>query len=446
MTIWSPRLAAGEGPIYVRIADQLERDVADGVLVAGSRLPTHRELARRLGVTVVTITRAYAEAAERGLVETAVGRGSFVRAPRRAGTTASREIDLATNVVAAPDRVLTRELTQRLTTMLATSYGAAGGSDRHRAAGAMWLARTRRDAAAERVLVTSGAQQGLLAAIAAQTKPGDTLLAEAVTFHGVRAIASLLHLKLEAVAIDRHGMLPDALEQAAKRRGTKVVYVTPTLQNPIGAVMPDKRRRDIAAVADRHGLGIIEDDVYGFLVDDAPAPITSHVAGVFVTGCGKSLVPALRVGFLLAPDALLPRIQSVLAATTLFPSPLGAEIAASWIEDGTAERIVAEKRAGIASRNRLARRILGRDAGHSDERSPHLWLDLPRRWSADAFEDELRARGVRVAGARAFATGPEVPRAARICLGAPQTAGELETALHIITTALRGEERIESVV
>jgi DNA-binding transcriptional MocR family regulator len=446
MTIWSPRLTQSDGPIYVSIADQLERDVADGLLVAGSRLPTHRDLARRLGVTVVTITRAYAEAAERGLVETAVGRGSFVRAPRRETTNAAREIDLATNVVAAPDRVLTKELVQRLTAMLATSYGAAGGSERHRAAGATWLARTRRDAVAERVLVTAGAQQAMLAAIAAQTKPGDTLLTEAVTYHGIRAIASLLHLKLEAVAIDRHGLLPDALEQAARRRGTKVLYITPTLQNPTGAVMPEKRRRELAAVIDRLGIGLVEDDVYGFLAGDAPPPITSHVDGVFLTGCGKSLVPALRVGWLLAPDALLARIQSVLAATTLFPSPLGAEVAASWIEDGTADRIVAEKRHGITTRNRLARRILGKDAGHAHEQSPHLWLELPRRWSADAFEDELRSRGVRVTGARAFATGPEVPNAARICLGAPATAGELETALHIITSALRGEERVANVV
>ncbi|MBV9496314.1 MAG: PLP-dependent aminotransferase family protein [Acidobacteria bacterium] len=446
MTIWSPKLLASDAPIYVRIADRLERDVADGVLVAGSRLPTHRDLARRLGVTVVTVTRAYAEAAERGLVETTVGRGSFVRAQRRETASTSREIDLATNEVHASERTLPKELTQRLAAALNTSYGPAGGSDRHRAAGATWLARTHRDATPERVLLTTGAQQAMLAAIAAQTKPGDAVLAESVTFHGIRAIAALLHLKLEPVAIDRHGMLPDALAKAAKKRGAKIVYITPTLQNPTGVVMPEKRRRDLAAVADRHGLTILEDDVYGFLAEDAPAPITSHVEGVFLTGCGKSLAPALRVGWLLAPQALVPRIQSALAASTIFPSPLGAEIAATWIEDGTADKLVAEKRHTIANRHRLARRVLGRDAGGSDERSPHLWLELPRRWTPEGFEDELRARGVRVAGAHAFATGADVPRAARICLGSPATASELETGLHIITSVLRGEERVHSVV
>src|ERR1700755_3121275 len=79
MTIWTPRLRGGPGPIYARIADQLERDVAEGLLHPGTRLPTQRELARRLGLTVVTVTRAYAEAAERGLVDATVGRGTFVK-------------------------------------------------------------------------------------------------------------------------------------------------------------------------------------------------------------------------------------------------------------------------------------------------------------------------------------------------------------------------------
>jgi len=157
------------------------------------------------------------------------------------------------------------------------------------------------------------------------------------------------------------------------------------------------------------------------------------------------LAPALRVGWLLAPETLVPRIQAALGATTLFPSPLGAEIAASWIEDGTAERIVAQRRAAIAARQRLARRILGRAAGHADERSPHLWIELPRRWTPETFAEELRERGVRVAVAGMFATGLDVPRAIRVCLGAAGAA-DVETAMNVIATALEGEERMANVI
>jgi len=239
MTLWSPRLATTDAPIYLRIADQLERDVAEGLLVTGSRLPTHRDLARLLGVTVVTVTRAYAEAAERGLVETTVGRGTFVRAPRReSAAAAGREIDLSTNALEGPPPAITKELAQRLAGAMATPYGAAGGTERHRAAGAVWIGRQRPDAVPERVLVTAGAQHAIHAALAALTKPGDLVLTEAVTYHGIKSIAALLHVRLEAVRVDRHGLIPDALEQPARRRGARALYVTPTLHNPTGRIMP----------------------------------------------------------------------------------------------------------------------------------------------------------------------------------------------------------------
>src|SRR5260370_20170007 len=128
--------------------------------------------------------------------------------------------------------------------------------------------------------------------------------------------------------------------------------------------MSEKRRRDVADVAARRGITIVEDDVYGFLAD-APPALTSHVpdSGIFLTGLGKRERPALRVGYLLAPAALLPRIHGALSASTLFTSPIGAEIAATWIEDGTAARAAAEKRREIAVRHRLARRILGKRIG-----------------------------------------------------------------------------------
>jgi len=79
MTIWEPRLAGRKGPRYLAIVEALTEDVASGDLKQGSRLPTHRDLADQLGLTVGTITRAYAEAARRGLVSGEVGRGTFVR-------------------------------------------------------------------------------------------------------------------------------------------------------------------------------------------------------------------------------------------------------------------------------------------------------------------------------------------------------------------------------
>ena len=430
MTIWSPRLPNSAAPIYGRIADALERDVRSGMLIAGSQLPTHRELARELGITPVTVTRAYAEAARRGLVESSTGRGTFVRTSRRDATAIAEDVDLATNTVNVPIPAPSPAMLQRAGTMLVHGlYATGAGTERHRAAGAAWIGR-RTDPA--RVVVTAGTQHALFLALAATTKPGDTLMTEALTYHGAKAAAALLHLRLEPVEMDRYGILPDALERAARSRSAKVLYTIPTLHNPTATIMPEKRRRELAAAAERLGITIIEDDVSGFLLDKTPPPVAAFAPDrtIFITGLGKAVAAAMRVGYLVAPDAILPRVHSALAANVLFSSPVLAEMASTWIEDGTAAKIVEQKRAEIAIRSRVARRILEGTTG--DPRALHLWLELPKRWTADAFVEEARRRRVRIASASSFAVTPEIPRAVRISIGSPASVPELETALHVI--------------
>lgn len=441
MTIWSPRLSETPDPIYARIADALERDVRAGVLMAGSQLPTHRELARDLGITPVTVTRAYAEAARRGLTESSTGRGTFVRTTRRE-TAIAAETDLATNFIAVPLPAPSRAMLERAGEALVSgTYGIGGGTERHRAAGAAWIGR-RIDPS--RVVVTAGTQHALFLAFAATTRPGDTVLTESTTYHGVKALAAMLGVRLAPLPLDRYGIVPDALERAARARTSKVLYLNPSLHNPTALVTPEKRRRELAAVADRHGLTFIEDDVCGFLLDKTPPPVAAFAPDrtIFLTGLGKAIAPALRMGYLTAPDALLNRIQQALAGSILFTSPIVAEMAATWIEDGTATRIVAQKREEVVLRNRVARRILPRLSG--DSHSAHLWLELPKRWTADAFVEEARRRRVRVASGATFAIGDEIPRAVRVSIGSPASVAELEAALHVLAGI--DEERHEETV
>jgi DNA-binding transcriptional MocR family regulator len=445
MTLWSPRLPETPDPIYSRIADALERDIRAGVLVPGSRLPTHRELARSLRITPVTVTRAYADAMRRGLVESMTGRGTFVRAAAaRRESVMAAETDLATNIVTVPLPAPSRALLERVGEVLTTStYASGAGTERHRAAGAAWIGR---DTDPARVVVTAGTQHALFLAFAATTRPGDVVLAEELTYHGAKAVASMLNIRLEPLPLDRYGIVPDALRRACRGRSpAKVLYTVPNLHNPTGLVMPETRRRELAGLAVAHGLTIIEDDVCGFLLEKTPPPLAAFAPErtIFLTGLGKALAPAMRVGYLTAPPALLPRVQAALGATILFASPALAEMAATWIEDGTAARIVTQKRAEVQLRNRLARRVLSRLGG--DARSPHLWMELPKRWTADAFVEEARRRCVRVAGAGSFAVGDHVPRAIRVSVGAPASIAELEQALHVLA-GISEERREEPVV
>jgi DNA-binding transcriptional MocR family regulator len=408
-------------------------------------------LAEALGITTVTVTRAYREAARRGLLASTVGRGTFVSIPGKGSEGALNalhdEIDLSSNVIHGGELPVSRELAARIAASFTPAYGAPEGSERHRAAGAAWLHRWRPDATARRVVVHAGAQQAMFSALAALARPGETVLCEAVVYPCLRLMAEMLRLRLEPLPMDRYGVLTDAFEQAAKAKSAKVAYLTPTLQNPTGTILPEKRRRELAASAAAHGVTIIEDDVYGFLVPEAPPPITSLDPDrhVFLTGLGKSVSASLRIGYTVSNEELAARMAAVVWTTTFFTSPTMAEVAATWIEDGTAARAAAAKRETIALRQRVARRVLGKRVT-GGETSPHLWLELPARHDAEEFAEQARARGVRVAPSSRFVVREEAVNAIRVSIGATESASRLETALQILAGLMDRAPRRTDVV
>jgi DNA-binding transcriptional MocR family regulator len=453
MTIWRPTLETDRrtGPVYLAIADQLARDLDAGKLKPGDRLPTHRDLAWKLGVTVGTVTRAYAEAERRGLIAGEVGRGTYIRergadAPAAAPPLADDGfVDLArsfpsdTRPHLAVGRVLTElasapELPQLL------GYAANLGLTAHRGAGAEWLKLRGLDVAPGEVAVTNGAQHAMTVAVGAVARAGDVVLTEQLTFYGMKALATMLSLRLHGVAMDEHGLLPEALDAACRQFSPKALYCIPTLQNPTAAVMPAERREAIAEICRRHGVVIVEDDIYGFLIPDAPPPLSrfSPDNSIYIASLSKSLAAGLRVGYIHAAPPLVDRIASGLRTTTWMATPLMAEIAARLIRSGEAVRLAQAQRAEAIARQAIAvERLAGFELA-THPASFHVWLKLPEPWRREEFTVQARQRGVGVASAEAFAVGrAPVPHAVRLGLSAARDRAALDRALTILATLLR---------
>src|SRR5688500_3509370 len=169
MTIWSPRLAPGASK-YIALADAIAADVSGGKLRPGDRLPTHRDLADALRVTVGTVSRGYAEARRRGHVLGEVGRGTFVRgsvaAPTPEADGADGLVDLSVNHPAVLAPLVEETALRGALTSLAgiddlaalLRYPPDGGAPRHREAGAAWIGLSGLEAPAGRVVVCSGSQ------------------------------------------------------------------------------------------------------------------------------------------------------------------------------------------------------------------------------------------------------------------------------------------------
>ncbi len=454
MTSWQPTLEGRSGPRYQAIAQALADDIATGRLAVGDRLPTHRDLAWRLGVTVGTVTRAYAEAERRGLIAGEVGRGTFVQAPRKEppapATRPPRDgslIDLSYNF--PPDNLNERALADVLLEICREEslgpymrYEMGLGQPRQRAAGARWMAHTGLAVDPSEVVLTAGGQHGVLLAVRALAHPGEVILTEELSYYGIKSIAAMLDIRLHGLAMDEEGLRPEALAQACRATKARALYCIPTLQNPTGAVMSETRRREIAAICAEHELPVIEDDVYGFLVDGGPPPLTTLLpdSAIHVTGLSKSVSPGLRVGFLRAPGTLLDRLRQGLRASTLMAPPLMAEAATRLIENGEAWRMALWQRAEAEARQAIARRHLPEGTWRSHPQAFHGWLELPDPWRREVFCDQARAQGVGVASAELFAVGRQpLPHAVRLCLQAARDRAELETALDQLAAVLAGQ-------
>jgi DNA-binding transcriptional MocR family regulator len=454
MTSWTPNLSRHAGPRYRAIADAMAADLHTGQLRPGDRLPTHRDLAYRLGVTVGTVTRAYGEAQRRGLLEGHVGRGSFLAGlPRPASSLpvtgltmpeheASGMIELS---LAFPPQSADELLQQTLTELARQpgvtrllNYQPHAGMAHHRAAGAAWIGRHGLEVPAERVIVTSGAQHGLCIVAGVLLSPGDLLLSECLTYPGLRAVGELFKLRLKGVPLDDAGIVPEALEAICRAEAPRALYCMPGLQNPTGAVMPVERRQAIAEILRRYGVALIEDDIYGFLGSNLP-PLAAAVPelGHYLVGTSKSMGPGLRIGFLVTPPGPNTAYVGVLRATTWMAPPLLAEIVCRWITDGTAARMVEAQRRVATERQALARRSLADFDYRAHPQSFYGMLHLPAPWRASDFVAAGARRGLRLRGAETFAIDQAAPEAIRICVCAVETTEILAEGLERVVGLLR---------
>lgn len=419
-------------PRYKELVDRLAADIRSGRLRPGTRLPTHRELAAREGLALVTATRVYAELRAMGLASGETGRGTFVKETSlpfgRQGidqqALAADVADLNFNYPSLPGQA---EMLRAALRQLATAgdleallrYQPHGGRLHERTAVARYLGKRGFAVDAENLMLTSGAQHGLAMAVMALLQPGDVVATDALTYPGFKVLAQAHRLELAPVPAAGAGPDLDALEALCKRRKVKAVYTMPTLHNPLGWVMAASRRRELVALARRHGLVIIEDAAYAFLAKDAPPPLAALAPErtVYVSGFSKNLATGLRVGYLAAPSDWVPALERAIRATTWNTPGIMTAIACGWLEDGTVARLETEKRRDAAKRQAIAADSLGplERVGHPN--SYFLWLPLAEEARADPIAAALMRERISVSTAEPFATTPQPPHALRLALG-----------------------------
>lgn len=421
----------------------IEAAIRAGELRAGDRLPSHRGLARQAGLGVGTITRAYAEAERRGLVLGEVGRGTFVRhpagpplAPRGDET---MEIDLGpawpvclpaieTGLMAS---VLREVAAREDVGTLATSPSAATEQREQDVAG-LWLQRMGHEVESSRVVVAEGFHAALHALLGALASPGDLVLTEEATYPLLPTLAHRCHLRIEGLAMDEHGLRPDALERACATRHPRLLHIQPTHHSPTGLTMPLERRAELAAIASAHDLTVLEhDEDQAFL--DRPIPTVASLApdhGILIADAGRALGLSLRFCALAAPEHLAGHVARAIREVTWLVSPLLVDVAGRLLEGPGASTLIAARRRALEERHAALNHILEGAGGarlSGGRHAHHAWLTLPTGWTGPSFTLAAAARSVAVTPAEAFHVGRRsAPAAVRLALGNVADLAQLE--------------------
>ena len=416
-------LSSGHGAKYKRLAEAMELRILDGGIEGGAKLPPHRSLADRLGVTIGTVSRAYAELERMGLVVARVGDGTFVR---QRDLERKRDIGFSNFVEERPEQfdmsrnmhipgAETSLLAQSLlelarnpqTLAEMTLYTPDAGLPRYRQAGARWLAHGDFRPQAEQVLCVNGGQHGLLCTLMALLRAGDTLVTEQLTYPGLISAARMLGIKLLGAAMDEEGLIPAALDELCRQHRISALYCTPTLQNPTTGVLAAARREALVAVCREHNLLIIEDEAHAVLVEDRPPPLSFYAPerSVLIGSLSKAVAAGLRVGYLHAPVPLISRIAAALRGSCWMATPLAMELASGWIESGVAEKLLRQQIIEIGRRKQLVEGLLEGLSYRTHPQCPHFWIEVPEPWRASDVEAELKLKNYLVATAEAFAVG-----------------------------------------
>jgi DNA-binding transcriptional MocR family regulator len=430
---------------YKRLVKAITVDIETSTLRAGARLPPQRDVAAELAISVQTVTNAYKELERQGLIRCEVGRGSFVAA-RVTEAMSNYMLDTAersvvdfsiARIIHTPEHdAMWRKVCAALSTLddqpWIRAFRPIAGFEHHRLAGMTWLASLGMPASVDSLLVTNGAAHGIFLALASLVGPGDTVLCESLTDHGVIGTANVLGFTLKGLEIDEYGIHPEHFEEMCDSERVTALVCTPTLNNPTVALMPESRRRAIARIAERYGVYVIEDDVYGPLPDKRPPPISSLIPELsfYCTSMTKSVLAGLRIGYLTTPRRLALRAESVLRVNSWMATSPMAEVATRWIVDGTAARLVEIQRERLAQRQAVLKQILGNYVLGSHPHALSAWLRVPDHWQAERLVRELRNRDIAVTSPDPFLVrGAESPNAVRVCVGAEVSEKAYKNAL-----------------
>ncbi|NSX55586.1 PLP-dependent aminotransferase family protein [Parasulfitobacter algicola] len=454
-TIWRPVLADLSSSKYKAVAKAIQAAIDSGELEAGAKLPPVRELAWSLEMTPGTVARAYTVLTDQGILEAVVGRGTFVAAKptcllddvwsRQHEPPEADSVNLFSPRL--PDVGQVNAIKQALVHISKATdidaflhYPTRDAYLPVRQAVLSWLDDIQLGQISEQDIVLAHGGQNAISLVlqATLTGPKPVLMVEDLSYAGFRRAAETLRADVVGVPMDENGVIPEALEEIARRTGGQIFCTSPEVHNPTGKHTPLERRKKLADIAGRLGFDILEDDCYRMNTPIAPSYRALMPNRAWhVSSISKTLTPSLRVGFAIAPQGRSADLRRAAEYGFFGLARPIAEVTRLLLSDPMAKTYAHRIRERVGDYIRVAVNVLGGFDLVWNGDVPFVWLNLPSGWRAAAFCRAAETAGVQIRSADEFALRDgRAPHAVRIAVNAHVALSSFEDAMHRLRALL----------
>jgi len=431
-TIHTGRRSGRSGSVRQALVRDLRSRISSGEFSPGVALPSVRQLAREQGVSAFTAAEVYNILVATGEIAARRGTGYFVSgtpAPtvRPRAETASADAVWERRREASRDRIIVDAgggwlpgswqyidgIRKGLRGLAAQplpldGYGSPAGYQGLREHFAQRLANRGLPIGPDQLLLTQGASQALDLIVRSIIEPGDRVVIEDPAYPPTLELLRARQVRLVTIPRLHDGPDADALARAAKRQPIKAVFTNTTLQNPTGTTTVPSVARRLLDVADRHGMLIVEDDIFADLADE---PVLTLAAldqcrrVLYVSSVSKTISPSLRVGFLAAPAALVPALVRAKTLSALASSEVMERMVLEILTQPGYRRHLSNLRRRLAVTQRDVQRVLierGVDLAFQPRAGMFLWGRLRSQQSASKLWRSAIAAGILLAPGELF--------------------------------------------
>jgi DNA-binding transcriptional MocR family regulator len=477
-------------PLYIQIREQLRERIVSGALKSGDRLEPSRELAKRLDVHRTTVGNAYAELEAEGLIQGTVGRGTYVttlaeslrstvRAPRAAGNdvfwnsyfpedprddslgrlmASTYEAGVISFAAAhGVDELAPHDLVRRATDAVLRREGGRvlqyGSSDGYLPLKIYLRARLRRDGIPvelDELVITNGCQQSIDLLRRTLVAPGDAVVSENPTYTGLWNVFESPGARLIGIPVTAEGMDLDFLAAVLEQTKVRLILTSPNFQNPTGHTMPLAARKRLLALAERHQVPVVEDDIYGALrysgrqLPPLKALDTTGLV-IHLDSFSKVGFPGLRVGWIAGSRRVIERLRWAKQRADLHTNLLGQAVLEElgrrgWLDKWIRRicKVYEHKREVLRQAAQRcfpeAVRVVYPEGGMS------VWVELPAQLDTVELLVKARERGVIFAPSRYFYFQNPKHNALRLCFTGP-TDAQIEKGITILGDLFKAEIR-----